>query len=224
MAVQTEWTGDGRPDWVPRWIPSADAIQKASVASIDNVKANLTQEGKSNKDKAIEVALLLVQYVCLLMVLIGLGPATPPWFLAQIAGFALVIVGAFFTTTAMASLATKLSLLPTPNDDSDLITIGVFSHCRHPMYFGMLTFGMGFSMLTLSCSRIIYTIIMWAALEKKADIEELHLVEKFPGSYMDYMSKVPKFIPGRLVAVGADNFYPLDDEEAANIGTEKIAE
>ena len=212
--VQTEWSGDGRPPWVPLWIPSVQAIKTAGLASVDNVKANLQRPGKSKKEMAIELSLLLAQYGGFLFLLIGLGPGVPPYFLAQLSGVALMVVGAFFVVAAVATLATKLSLLPTPSDDADVVTTGVFGHCRHPQYFGMITFGIGLSLLTLSTSRLTYTVIMWLALEKKADIEELCLSQQYPDSYPKYAEGLPKFIPGRLVDDSIETFQKFDEEDA----------
>ena len=118
--------------------------------------------------------------------------------IAQLAGLALVVVGLFYTLAAPATLASKLSLFPTPSPTAVLVTEGVFSHCRHPQYFGMVTFGLGLSLLSLSFNRLFYVTLLWIALEKKADIEEITLAEKFP-DYLDYAKDKPKFIPGRLI-------------------------
>jgi len=185
--------------FVPAWVPSHESIVAAFTSSLDNVKANITMQGKSKKDIAIELALIFVQLSSLLLIIIGLPPLpAPPFLLAQIAGVALMIVGIFYLLASPATLASKLSFMPTPGPGAVLTTEGVFAHCRHPQYFGLVTFGLGLSLISLSPNRLFWTVVMWLALEKKADIEEICMVEAFP-EYTDYMKDKPKFIPGRLI-------------------------
>ena len=220
------WTNrdDNRPEWVPTWVPSVNSLKTAGIASVDNIKESLKSPTKNKKEAAIEIGLILVQYVGFLMVLIGLGPVTPPWFLANLTGLALMVVGAFFVCASVATLATKLSILPTPMPDAKVMKVGVFKFCRHPQYFGMIAFGLGLSLLTLSKSRICYVVIMWLALEKKADLEELKLSEMFPGEYDEYAASVPKFIPGHLLTNKYDKQIDEDDSTVVVGNLDKIAE
>ena len=213
MPAKTEWTKPELPPWVPVWIPSVEAIKTAGKASIGNVKDNILREGKSKPEAAAELALLLAQYGSFLFLLIGLGPGIPPWYLPQLVGIALMVVGAFFFLTAAATLSTQLSLLATPSPDGiEIVSTGVFKYCRHPQYFGMIAFGIGFSLATCSTSRLTYTVIMWLALEKKADLEEFFLSQQYPDAYPKYAEGLPKFIPGVLPS-DTIGFNKMDDEE-----------
>jgi len=199
MAV-TEWQGDGRPAFVPTWIPSVQALQMAFPASIENMKANLTRPTKSKKEAAIECVLVLLEVIAFLMMLLGIVPGVPPWGIPEFVGIALFVVGAFYFVTAAATVGVKLSFLPStlpssePNSTS-LITEGVYAHCRHPMYLGTLAASLGFSMLTLSFGRLFWTTVLYITLEIKADAEELILNDQFE-KYADYAARTPKFVPG----------------------------
>jgi len=94
------------------------------------------------------------------------------------------------------------------------------------MYFGMVTFALGLSLVSLSPWRMCWTTVMWLALEKKADIEELCLTEQFPESYIAYAATRPKFIPGRLVAGKLESEYAQMDDDTVEspIVVDKIAE
>ena len=50
----------------------------------------------------------------------------------------------------------------------------------------------------LSLWNLTITLFWVEVVEKKTDIEELCLCEKFP-EYIEYMKDKPKFIPGRLI-------------------------
>lgn len=223
-APVTTWANDGRPEWVPTYIPSVDAIKRSFVPAVDNVKANIQQPGKNMKEAAIEVTILVVEVVAFLMAILGIAPAAPPWALAQLTGLALLVVGAFYFVAAAATISSSLSFLPTPNPGMvTFIREGVFAHCRHPMYFGMVTFAVGLSLVSLSPWRMCWTTVMWVALEKKADIEELCLTEQFPESYIAYAATRPKFIPGRIVSNNKE-YAQMDDTIESPIVVDKIAE
>lgn len=89
----------------------------------------------------------------------------------------------------------------------------------------MISFGLGFSLVTLSSSRLIWVALMWLALDKLADIEELFLGEYYPG-YKEYAAELPKFIPGRLVTGRPDpTFERLPNEPGSpSVVVDKIAE
>jgi len=204
---------------VPNWVPSVDSIQLAFKASVENVKSNLTAAGKNKKEAAMEVLLVLLQVVFVLLILLGLPGAPPPWFIAQILGVVLFLLGAFFFVAATATMGTKLTFLPTPTAGMTLVDQNVYQHCRHPQYFGMIAFGLGLSLVSLSCNRLLWTVLLWLVLEKKADIEELCLAEEFPDTYPAYAMVRPKFIPGRIIT-GAPEYQSFDTETA----DDKIAE
>ena len=186
--------------WYPLWAPSYESLLSLPEAVLDNAKAVLLDPTKDKKDIAIEVTIVFVQYVALLFAFLGVPPLPPPpWFLAQFAGVALACVGIFFFLTSPATLAGRLTVLPTVGPEAVLVTEGVFSHCRHPQYFGLIAFALGVSTLSLSLNRLFWTVLMWLVLEKKADIEEACLLGKFPGRYSHYMTTTPKLIPGVLI-------------------------
>ena len=218
------WSGQIHQQYpfIPSWVPSHESIVSATLSVKDNVLANVQAEGKDKKEMAIEVSLVFVQVVAFLFAILGVPPfMRPPFFIFQICGVALAVVGIFYFLASGATLASKLSVLPTPSPSAMLVTEGVFAHCRHPQYFGMVAFTLGLSMLTVSVHRLFYVVLLWIALEKLADIEELCLLEKFP-EYADYMKDKPKFIPGRLVGGGAappspgrEGFVVLEDARVA---------
>lgn len=197
--MATTWGGDGRPEWVPAYVPSVDAVKTAYDSLLDNVKSNIQTPGKNKMELAIELTLVVIQFAGILLCFIGVPMGVPPWFLSQILGIALIGIGAFFFFAAAATLGTKLTFLPTPTPGYSLITVGVYERCRHPQYFGVIAVLLGLSLATLSPERLVWATVVYLVLDKKADIEEMYIAEEKPEAYPDYAASKPKFFPGRLV-------------------------
>jgi len=237
----TEWTenDDGRPAWVPTWVPSVQAIQSPFKPSVQNMEANLKNTRKSTAEKAIEITLLVLEAVAFLMVILGMAPGALPYNLTPLTGLALAVVGIFYFVTAAATIGVRLSFLFTPTkpeacdgsngaSSTKLVTEGVYKHCRHPMYLGTLAFALGISMLTLSFGRLFWFVVLYLVLDAKADIEELILMDTFKGDYSAYCKQTPKFIPGLNLLV---NFMTSSSYDALEEGVvvdksvvDKIAE
>lgn len=116
-----------------------------------------------------------------------------------IAGSVLFFIGGLVIALAINEMGPRLSPWPVVSDeapiDSGLITTGVFSYVRHPMYAGLLCLSMGFSILTESEARIILTLLLYACLSFKTNFEEDNLLEQIDG-YANYRERVRgKFIP-----------------------------
>ena len=78
-----------------------------------------------------------------------------------------------------------------------LYTKGTYSHCRHPLYLTLiiLQFLLPIYMWSLEGLLIwLLTLPLWYAL---ARIEEKELLEYWGRSYIEYMTRVPMFIPLR---------------------------
>ena len=77
----------------------------------------------------------------------------------------------------------------------ELITIGVYRYLRHPQYLGFLLITLGWlihwpTIPTAAMWPII--VVMYYRLAKK---EEKESVERFGDKYLQYIKKVPMFIP-----------------------------
>ena len=234
--LEPDWSEhDARPASVPGWIPSIQSLKAPVPASIINMKANITGS-KSTRDKVIEGAFVVTEGIAFLMVIIGLVPGYLPYNLSRLLGFALMVLGAFYFLAAVAVVGARLSFLPSPlkyqdivgNDGAQttrLVKNGVYGHCRHPMYFGVLGFCLGWSMVLISVERLFWFAVLYIVLDAKADIEESLLLKgEFAADYEPYVLSKPKFIPGLylLLTGKTDGDVPLDGEDPSNVS--KIAE
>ncbi|MGD2247149.1 MAG: methyltransferase [Candidatus Methanofastidiosia archaeon] len=74
-----------------------------------------------------------------------------------------------------------------------LITDGIFSHTRNPMYLGILFIYIAFISLSISLISLILFILVFYVYGKMVDYEESILEEIFE-DYKEYKKQVPKWI------------------------------
>jgi protein-S-isoprenylcysteine O-methyltransferase Ste14 len=82
-----------------------------------------------------------------------------------------------------------------PNEDGVLVTKGIYSIVRHPIYLGLLIITLGLVVSSGVWAQIIVWIALAVLLVYKMRWEEVLLTAKYKG-YADYMTKVPALIPG----------------------------
>jgi protein-S-isoprenylcysteine O-methyltransferase Ste14 len=74
-----------------------------------------------------------------------------------------------------------------------LVTKGIFSHVRHPLYLGSALAYLAFAIGTISIASIIVWVIIFAAYNAMANYEEKKLEEKFGEEYLEYKKEVSKW-------------------------------
>ncbi len=81
------------------------------------------------------------------------------------------------------------------NEGTGVISIGIFTHVRHPIYLGLILLFLGGTIATLSLLSLIPVITSFFVLNRMAAYEEEKLQEKFGNEYLDYKKKVRRWIP-----------------------------
>ncbi|MEN9716967.1 MAG: hypothetical protein RLZZ483_942 [Actinomycetota bacterium] len=113
----------------------------------------------------------------------------------EYAGIAMIAAGLVLLFAGFKGLGKSLTANPVPNEEGVLVTTGIYSIVRHPIYLGLLIITLG---LVVS-SGVWSQIIVWAALVMlltyKMRWEETLLSKKYKG-YAQYMATVPALIPG----------------------------
>ncbi|CAB9507305.1 Isoprenylcysteine carboxyl methyltransferase (ICMT) family [Seminavis robusta] len=115
---------------------------------------------------------------------------------AFLGGPGLMLAGGALILAALNDLGdNNLTPFLAPVARGELITDGIYSKIRHPIYAGLMCLCAGFSILTTSAPRLVLTAILILLLNVKSDKEEEKLMEKYP-EYAAYRVTTGKFYPG----------------------------
>lgn len=84
-----------------------------------------------------------------------------------------------------------------------MVTSGVYSYVRHPVYAGNLGCFVGLSIMTHSSMRLLLSLLYYIVVELKSRQEEVNMGKEFGGNvYRDYRGRVKgKFFPSRDLLV-----------------------
>ena len=86
-------------------------------------------------------------------------------------------------------LGKSLSPMPRPKENSKLITSGIYSFFRHPMYYSLIIISFSFFLKSLTIYNLILSIILTFIISNKIKAEEEYLTKKFH-SYTSYKNEV----------------------------------
>ena len=103
------------------------------------------------------------------------------------AGIAIIVV-------SILQLNKNLSPFPTPKENSELITTGLFSKIRHPIYSGILLLAFSFALYQNSGFKILISFFLLILFYFKTRYEEKQLSLKFP-EYKNYKRTAGRFFP-----------------------------
>ena len=113
----------------------------------------------------------------------------------SIVGTVMLAIGLAVLFAGFMGLGKSLTANPVPNQDGVLVTKGIYSIVRHPIYLGLLSITLGLVVSSGVWAQIIVWIALAILLVYKMRWEEVLLTAKYKG-YAEYMSKVPAVIPG----------------------------
>ena len=113
----------------------------------------------------------------------------------NIGGTVLIAIGLVLLFAGFRGLGKSLTANPVPNADGVLVTTGIYSIVRHPIYLGLLIITLGLVVSSGVWAQIMVWIALAVLLVYKMRWEEVLLSAKYKG-YADYMAKVPGIIPG----------------------------
>lgn len=83
-------------------------------------------------------------------------------------------------------------------EEPQIITTGVFSIVRHPIYLGSILLYLGLILLTLSLLSVLVWILIIAFYYMISRYEEKLLTQRFESAYEEYKKKVPMLLPIKL--------------------------
>lgn len=113
----------------------------------------------------------------------------------NIAGTVFIAIGLVLLFAGFKGLGKSLTANPVPNEDGVLVTTGIYSIVRHPIYLGLLVITLGLVVSSGVWAQIIVWVALAVLLVYKMRWEEVMLSKKYKG-YAQYMATVPALIPG----------------------------
>lgn len=114
--------------------------------------------------------------------------------LVGILGVGLILLGSALLLYSFLGLGNSLTALPIPKAHGQLVTTGLYSRVRHPIYFALLVMGLGVILDAGYWPQIIIYFMLFTILKIKADFEESLLSQKYP-EYKKYAQRTPRFFP-----------------------------
>lgn len=109
-------------------------------------------------------------------------------------GFALEVFGFAVVVISFRQLGTSLTANPVPLKNGKLVSTGIYSRVRHPIYFGLLVATLGIVVSSASEIKLYFWLILAALLTFKIRFEESLLITQYP-NYESYKQEVPAILP-----------------------------
>ncbi|QPC82483.1 isoprenylcysteine carboxylmethyltransferase family protein [Phototrophicus methaneseepsis] len=125
-------------------------------------------------------------------------PQSGTW-LAHIVGLIMAVVGLVIVLYAIFEhqrVGKKLpNVAPTPKEGGNLITSGLYTYIRHPIYSGVLLGAFGIAVFQGEIVTFLLAVALYILFSIKSRYEESLLKTTFAG-YAQYMTRTGRFIPG----------------------------
>ena len=118
------------------------------------------------------------------------------WLNAYVPFIVRIILCAIVLVLAFIFIKLAHDALFSHNEPSNtLITDGILSHVRNPMYLGVLLIYVAFLFLSMSLISLLFFILVVVIYNKMVNIEEKVLEQLFGEDWLAYKKQVPKWIP-----------------------------
>ena len=119
------------------------------------------------------------------------GALTP---FISLLGLALMAVAGAILLVSFVALGNSLTASPLPKQRGKLVTTGLYSYVRHPMYSGLLLLSLGVVLDAGWWPQAVVALMLFLLLRIKAQFEETLLRKAYP-RYATYAAKTPMFFP-----------------------------
>lgn len=139
------------------------------------------------------VGIQLLLFVLYTVPIIQIQVNVPHWL--ETLGLAITVMGMILIGWAFLSLSTSLSPFPTPKNNNELKTDGLFKWVRHPIYSGLILFFGGYAMAGGSIHKSTITILLYILFYYKSIYEEQLLINRYDSKYINYIKKTGRFFP-----------------------------
>ncbi len=141
-----------------------------------------------------EIILVILQFIIILFHFIKLE-FIPNIEIMQVStifkyiGISIIIIASIVMLIAIKDLGRNLSPFPRPITSGKLVTSGIYSFIRHPMYYSLIIISLGVFITKFSFYYLCLTISLGLVIKLKIILEEQYLNNKFK-NYFHYKNKV----------------------------------
>lgn len=112
-----------------------------------------------------------------------------------ITGAILTITGLIIAIVARRTLADNWSAVPELKKQHSLVTSGIYSYIRHPIYTGMLCMGFGTLLVYPVVQAAAFCLILLIMFLSRIPREERLMSKTFPKEYPSYRKRTKALIP-----------------------------
>lgn len=171
-----------------------DAFVKRIYRIAHAAKSNVSQDISTIGNRS-EVWLPTISQILLVSFTIFGVPAAIEW-LFHVCGILSSLCGLAFLSMGLWNLGENITVFVTPVNGNRLVTNGIYSLVRHPIYSGLLLMCSGFAIQSGSVSKLLISMALAVLTDKLCDSEEALLVDIHGHkAYSEYKGQVNKLIP-----------------------------
>ena len=113
----------------------------------------------------------------------------------EIIGTVFTIIGLVIAVIARKTLADNWSATIDLKKDHKLITTGIYSYIRHPIYTGILLMGLGTVLVSPTLIVALIFLFIFGSFLFRIKNEEALMTKTFPKEYPSYKKRVKALIP-----------------------------
>lgn len=194
----------------PRYLPLLMMVMFVVVVIVGRVGVQLTSVGDSGIRSAaklkttrqifisclmfgtlvVQLLLAWLYAVALIEPQIELGYANT-W-----VGLALCCSGILFASYSQFAMGKNWRIGVDPDEDTELVTTGIYSKIRNPIYTACIVHGLGLLVLAPNALVLVTGLVGFYAISTYVrDIEEPYLVKLHGEKYVQYMENTGSFLP-----------------------------
>ncbi|MCY3541433.1 MAG: isoprenylcysteine carboxylmethyltransferase family protein [Gammaproteobacteria bacterium] len=159
-----------------------------------------TQLSSTVQRVATYLQIVVLLAVLVIVILESLGTLKPHFEFAtvgEIVGLTLCGLGAILTMVSQYQMGESWRIGVDETETTELVTHGMFSYSRNPIYCGMLVVGLGFLVLVPHTFTAMCFILAFIGIDLQVrKIEEPHLEKVFGEEYDEYTRRINRYIPG----------------------------
>lgn len=112
-------------------------------------------------------------------------------------GGAIALAGLILVLAAQATMGASWRIGVDQAEVTDLVTAGLFSVTRNPIFLGMLMFWLGMAVLVPSALSLVALVVALLAVEAQVRlVEEPYLIKTHGAAYLAYASRTGRLLPG----------------------------